>query len=184
MAIEATNIYAHHTELFDEEMREFLSEKPIREDLRTLTLSESADDSKAINDVPGPCIILAGAGMCNAGRILHHLKANLWRPETHVVIVGYQSHGTTGRMLVDGEKRIKLFGETIVVKATVHTLGGFSAHAGQTDLMTWFDPLAACRPRIALTHGEDAARKALAAKLRETHGLEATLPELEEMIEV
>jgi len=184
MAIEATNIYTHHTELFDEEMREFMSERPIREDLRTLTLSQTADDSKSINDVPGPCLILAGAGMCNAGRILHHLKANLWKPETHVVIVGYQSYGTTGRMLVDGEKRIKLFGEPIAVKATVHTLGGFSAHAGQTDLMTWFESLAECRPRVVLTHGEDKARKALAAKLREAHGLEAALPDLEETIEL
>lgn len=184
MAIEATNIYTHHTELFDEEMREFMSERPIREDLRTLTLSESADDSKAINDVPGPCLILAGAGMCNAGRILHHLKANLWKPETHVVIVGYQGHGTTGRMLVDGKKRIKLFGEPIAVKATVHTLGGFSAHAGQTDLMTWFESLAGCRPRVALTHGEDEARKALATKLKEVHGIDALRPDLEETIEV
>jgi metallo-beta-lactamase family protein len=101
-----------------------------------------------------------------------------------VVIVGYQSHGTTGRQLVDGAREIKLFGETIAVKGTVHTLGGFSAHAGQTDLMTWFEPLAACRPRVALTHGENEARQALAAKLRETHGLQPLLPELEQSIEV
>jgi metallo-beta-lactamase family protein len=184
MAIEATHIYTNHTELFDEEMRDFMSEGTIRNDLRTLTLSATADDSRKINDVPGPCLIMAGAGMCNAGRILHHLKANLWKPEAHVIIVGYQSHGTTGRMLVDGEQRIKLFGETIAVKATVHTLGGFSAHAGQTDLMTWFEPLAACRPRVVLTHGENEARQALAAKLREIHGLEPMLPELEQVIEV
>ncbi len=183
MAIEATNIYGNHSELFDEEMREFMSEGSIREDLRTLTLSVTADDSKKINDVSGPCLILAGAGMCNAGRILHHLKANLWKPETHVIIVGYQSYGTTGRKLVDGEPRIKLFGETIAVKATVHTLGGFSAHAGQTDLMTWFEPLAQYRPRVVLTHGENEAREALAAKLRETHDLDPLLPELEQVIE-
>ena len=82
MAIEATNIYLHHRELFDDEMTKFIADKPVREDLKTLTLSLTADDSRKINDQPGPCLIMAGAGMCNAGRIQHHLKQNLWKPET------------------------------------------------------------------------------------------------------
>jgi metallo-beta-lactamase family protein len=187
MAIEATKLYAKHylemPELFDERLLKFIRQKPIRDDLGTLKPTATAAESAAISKCQPPYLVMAGAGMCNAGRILHHLKANLWKPETHVIIVGYQSYGTTGRKLVDGEPRIKLFGETIAVKATVHTLGGFSAHAGQTDLMTWFEPLAQYRPRVVLTHGENEAREALAAKLRETHDLDPLLPELEQVIE-
>jgi len=96
MAIEATNIYTRHTELFDDAMTKFIAEKPLRADLKPMKLCVTAEDSKQINEVPGPCLVMAGAGMCNAGRILHHLKQNLWKPETHVMIVGYQSHGSLG----------------------------------------------------------------------------------------
>ena len=112
------------------------------------------NESKALNHVHGPCLIMAGAGMCNAGRILHHLRQNLWRPDTHVIFVGYQGAGTLGRRLVDGAKQVPIFGERIAVRASVHTLGGFSAHAGQDDLLDWFGALAPCRPRVILTHGE------------------------------
>ncbi|HEY2328986.1 MAG TPA: MBL fold metallo-hydrolase, partial [Verrucomicrobiae bacterium] len=97
MAITATQIYEHHHELFDEEMMKYIAQKPERDDLKTLTLCATAEESKKINGQPGPCLVMAGAGMCNAGRILHHLKANLWKPETHVVIVGYQSAESLGR---------------------------------------------------------------------------------------
>jgi len=184
MAIEATNIYARHRELFDEEMLDYLAEKPLADDLKTLTLSVSAEDSKKINDQPGPCLILAGAGMCNAGRILHHLRQNLWKPETHVLIVGYQSHESLGRRLVEGEKEVSLFGEKIAVKAQVHTLGGFSAHAGQTDLLGWFSAIAPCKPRVVLTHGEDGPRNELARLIQERFKLSATLPSLGDVIEL
>lgn len=120
---------------------------------------------------------MAGAGMCNAGRILHHLKQNLWKPETHVMIVGYQSHGSLGRELVEGARQLKIHGEKIAVKAQVHTLGGFSAHAGQTDLVKWYSALSGSRPKLVLTHGEAKARQALAAKLAERFGANAVLPE-------
>ena len=112
MAIEATNIYMKHQDIFDDEMTKFISDRPLRADLKTLKLTATANESKAINDVTGACMVLAGAGMCNAGRIVHHLKANLWKPSTHVLIVGYQGHGSLGRRLVDGEKEVKIFGET------------------------------------------------------------------------
>ncbi|HZI31142.1 MAG TPA: MBL fold metallo-hydrolase, partial [Candidatus Binatia bacterium] len=124
MAIKATEIYTQHKELYDDELLKYLAQKPMREDLRTLTLCPTAEDSKKINDQPGPCLVMAGAGMCTGGRILHHLKANLWKPGTHVLIVGYQGDGSLGRRLVNGEKVVKLFGEKIAVKAQVHTLGG------------------------------------------------------------
>jgi metallo-beta-lactamase family protein len=183
MAIEATNIYMRHRELFDEAMTKFIAEKPLRADLQTMTMSVTAEDSKKINDQPGPCLIMAGAGMCNAGRILHHLKQNLWRPDTHVLIVGYQSRESLGRRLVEGEKLVSIHGEKVAVKAQIHTLGGFSAHAGQTDLLTWFSAIAPCQPRVILTHGEDGPRQELAKKIQQRFKLASTLPVMNDVVE-
>jgi metallo-beta-lactamase family protein len=184
MAIAATEIYERHHELFDNEMLKYIAQKPVVGDLPSLKLCVTAEDSKKINDQPGPCLVMAGAGMCNAGRILHHLKANLWKPETHVVIVGYQGDGSLGRRLVDGEKLVSIFGEKIAVKAQVHTLGGFSAHAGQTDLLAWFKVIAPSRPRVVLTHGENEPREILAQKIQQRFKLQPQLPELNEVIEL
>jgi len=184
MAIEATKIYEQHHELFDQEMTDFLAAKPIRMDLKTLTLCPTAADSMKINDQPGPFLVMAGAGMCNGGRILHHLRHNLWKPETHVLIVGYQSYESLGRRLVEGDKEVSIFGEKIAVKAQVHTLNGFSAHAGQTDLLNWFNVIAPCRPRVVLTHGENGPREVLARLIQSRFQLQPTLPELGEVIEL
>ena len=118
----------------------------------------------------------------HAGRILHHLKANLWKPETHVLIVGYQAYGSLGRRLVEGEKVVSIHGEKIAVKAKIHTLGGFSAHAGQTDLLKWFSPLASAKPKVVLIHGENGPREALAKVLWQKHRLKAALPQMQETI--
>ncbi len=182
MAIDASRIYLNHKELYDEELLNFIREKPLMEDLKTLKICPTAEDSIAINDVPGPMMVLAGAGMCNAGRILHHLKYNLWKPETHVIIVGYQGSGTLGRLLVDGAQKVKIFGEEIAVKATVHTLGGFSAHAGQKDLLGWFSYLAPVRPKLVIIHGENGPRKVLGTMIREKYGIDALYPEIKEVI--
>ena len=184
MAIEATNIYVKHMELFDEEMKAFIRERPLRADLKTMKTIATADESRAINDVRGACLVMAGAGMCNGGRILHHLRANLWKPSTHVLIVGYQGQGSLGRRLVDGEKDVKIFGEKIAVKATIHTLGGFSAHAGQNDLMRWFDVIAPSKPRVVLTHGEDDQRAALARIIQQRYRLPSKLPKMGDVIEI
>lgn len=184
MAIEATNIYVRHRELFDDAMTKFIAEKPLRADLKTMKLCATAEESKQINDVPGPCFIMAGAGMCNAGRILHHLKQNLWKPDTHVLIVGYQSRESLGRRLVEGEKLVSIHGEKVAVKAQVHTLGGFSAHAGQTDLLTWFNAIAPSKPRVILTHGEDGPRQMLATLIQRQHRLKPVLPALNDVIEL
>lgn len=184
MAIEASKIYGRHPELFDDEMQAFLRERPLEEDLRTLRPTATAEESRKINDVPGPCLVMAGSGMCTAGRILHHLKHGLWQAGTRVLIVGFQSRGSLGRRLVDGDPVVSVFGEKIAVRAQVHTLGGFSAHAGRTDLLGWFGALAPGRPKVFLTHGEDEARQALAEGLKERHGIEAVLPGLGEVLEV
>lgn len=183
MAIEATNIYVKHLDLFDDEMKAFIRDRPLRQDLKTLRPTATADESRAINGVRGACLVMAGAGMCNGGRILHHLKANLWKPETQVLIVGYQGHGSLGRRLVDGEKEVTIFGEKIAVKAKIHTLGGFSAHAGQTDLMHWFSIVAPSKPRVILTHGEDDERAALGRVIQQRHRIPSKLPKMNETIE-
>jgi metallo-beta-lactamase family protein len=182
MAIEASHIYDRHPELFDEEMTAFLQAKPIARDLATMRWTASAEESKQINAIPGPCLVMAPSGMCNAGRILHHLRHNVGNPEAHVLIVGFQGRGTIGRQLVDGAREINLFGERKTVRAQIHTLGGFSAHAGQTDLLKWFAPLAPSKPRVVLTHGEDGPRQALAGALGTRHGLTALLPALGDTI--
>ncbi len=184
MAIEASRIYARHPELYDDEMVAYLKEGSLEHDLATMKMSQSADDSIAINSCPGPCLVMAGAGMCTAGRILHHLRHNLWNPQTHVIIVGYQANGSLGRRLVEGAKKVTIFGETIAVKAQVHTLGGFSAHAGQTDLLKWFEVIAPVKPRVILTHGENGPRTALAKLITDRHGLVPLLPHLGEVIEL
>jgi metallo-beta-lactamase family protein len=122
--------------------------------------------------------------MCNAGRILHHLKFNLDKPTTHVMIVGFQGHGSLGRRLVEGQKVVSIFGERIPVQATVHTLNGFSGHADQGELLKWFSTLASAKPRVFLTHGEDQGRGALAKLIQQRFKLTAGLPRQGEVIEV
>jgi metallo-beta-lactamase family protein len=178
MGIEATKIYWEHAELFDDEFKALERQRPLQQDLSTLTVTPTAQDSMKLNDEKGPCLIMAGSGMCNGGRILHHLKQNLWREETAVLIVGYQGEGSLGRRLVDRDKVVSIFGEKIAVKASVHTLNGFSAHAGQTELLKWVGQMAQCRPRVFLTHGEARGRDPLAKLIQERFGLKATLPEL------
>jgi metallo-beta-lactamase family protein len=184
MAIKATKIYGKHRELFDDEMTRFLAEKPLSTDLVTLKATASAEESMKINDFDGCCMILAGAGMCNAGRILHHLKHNLPKPETRVLIVGFQGKGSLGRKLVEGHKMVTIHGERVAVGGTVHTLSGFSAHAGQTDLIKWFSGIAPAKPRVVLTHGEDVPRQTLAKLIAEQFHLQTTLPGIREVIEL
>lgn len=185
MAIEATKIYMDHPELFDEEMMAMRQEGILRKFFdEQVTFSVTADQSRAINSMKGPLLVLAGSGMCNAGRILHHLRQNLWRRETAVVIVGYQANRSLGRQLVDGARKIRIFGEDIAVNASVHTLNGFSAHAGQTELVEWFGSLAESKPRLVLTHGEEGPRRALAARITDRYGIDAVLPKMNESVAV
>src|SRR6185369_8681440 len=137
-----------------------------------------------LNEVAGPFMIMAGAGMCTGGRILHHFRHGLSRPETTVLFVGYQGAGSLGRMLVDGQKTVTIFGEKIAVRASVHTFGGLSGHAGQTDLLRWLEPLAKSGPRVFLTHGEDRGRKPLGNIIKNQFKLRVEYPELGQTIEI
>ena len=184
MAVRSTEIYRRHRELFDEEALELARSGQLAQELDHVTLIESAQDSMNLNELPGPFMIIAGSGMCTAGRILHHLRHNLWRPETSVLFVGYQAEGSLGRRLVEGADEVKIFGEPIAVKARIATINGFSGHAGQSELVEWFDSLSGSRPRVVITHGEDKGRRALAKIINEQYHLRPVLPAERQPIEL
>ncbi|WP_108445789.1 MBL fold metallo-hydrolase RNA specificity domain-containing protein [Halomonas denitrificans] len=150
--------------------------------LPILRMTRTVEESMAINRIHGGAIIIAGAGMCNGGRILHHFRYNLEKPSTRLVIVGFQAGGTLGRQIVDGAERVRVMGQDLAVKARVHTIGGFSAHAGQTQLLGWVGAFRH-RPRVYLVHGEPGAQQALQALLEEG-GIEAEIPAYGDRIEL
>lgn len=164
MAIEATGVYMRHSDLYDRQAAELWERNNQRPLLPNLTLSRTAGQSMQLNRIRSGAIIIAGSGMCNGGRIRHHLKHNVWRDNCHVVVVGFQARGTLGRALVDGAKHIRLWGETIKVEAKIHTIGGLSAHADQAGLMEWYGSFRG-RPPLMLVHGEPEASEVLCAEL-------------------
>jgi metallo-beta-lactamase family protein len=184
LAIEATKVYGRHNELFDQEARAMVKSGELRRTLESVRFCPSANESRLLNNMKGPCMIMAGSGMCTGGRILHHLRHNLYRPEMAVLIVGFQSPGTPGRQLVDGAKSVSILGERVVVRASIHTMGGLSAHADQKGLLEWFGSLAPSRPRLILTHGENRARTALSGLIRSRHGFRPECPNMGDVIEV
>lgn len=189
MAISATEVYERYQKLYNHEDKSTIrNERNERKGtleafLPALRFSRSTEESMAINRIEAGAIIIAGSGMCTGGRIRHHLKHNLWRRNAHVLIVGYQAYGTTGRKLVDGVSSLKLAGEEIAVKAQIHTLGGFSAHAGQSQLLDWVNGFKAQRPEIFLVHGEDDAKQALQSKLLD-QGWQVSIPAYADSISI
>lgn len=184
MAIEAAKIFVKHPDLFDEEATDWKNQGILSLNSEWFKFTTSTEESKQINDMNGPCVILAGSGMCNGGRIQDHLKYNLSNPSTHVLFVGFQGHGSLGRQLVEGAKQVRIRGETVSVNAQIHTLNGFSAHAGQSDLLKWLNPLAKVKPRVLLTHGENPQREALASQIEKNYQIKPLLPELNEIVEI
>lgn len=178
MGIGVTRLYTEYMDLLDPEDLKKVSAKlgdSPKSYLPMLTLTESTEDSMAINRVKDGAVIIAGSGMCNGGRIRHHLKHNLWRSECHIVFPGFQARGTLGRQIVDGEKHVKMFGSDFAVKAKVHTLGGFSAHAGQSQLLEWAGHFKNS-PRFYLVHGEAEALQALQLKMNNELSIAAEVP--------
>ena len=172
MAIEATAAYSQFRNLFESELFKPGSSEP---KLRNLTLSRTAEDSMAINEIESGAIIIAASGMCSGGRILHHLKHHLWRDDCSVVIVGFQAYGTLGRRLVDGADRVRIFGEDIRVNATIHTVGGLSAHADQAGLVDWYGGISGSPP-VYLIHGEPDAQASLARVIESRTGRKPVIP--------
>ena len=165
MAIEATEVYARHWNLYDREAARARRDDGNPFQLPNLHFSRTANQSMAINRIESGALVIAGSGMCTGGRIKHHFKHNLWRRSTHVIMVGFQARGTLGRALVDGAQHVRLWGETIRVTATVHTVSGLSAHADQQGLVHWYSQFRD-RPPVALVHGEPDAMDTLAQCLR------------------
>jgi metallo-beta-lactamase family protein len=184
MAIQASKAMVNYPDLFDQELLDWKSRGLFPLDKSWFHATESPKESRRLNEVPGPCLILAGSGMCTGGRVLHHFRENLPRETTQVLIVGYQGKGSLGRKLVEGASSVPIYGERVAVRAAVHTLNGFSAHAGRSDLLKWFSPLAASNPRILITHGEERGRTALCAAIRQQFGLTPHLPAQGEVIEL
>lgn len=180
MATATSSLYADHPELYDSEAMALKlgGTDPLR--FPGLRHTSTREESKSLNSLRGGGVIIAGSGMCTGGRIVHHLRNSLASPSTHVVIVGYQGRGTLGRKLVEGATSVRIFNHQIDVRAKVHTLGGFSAHAGQTALVEWgcraIGHGDSTRTRLALTHGEEHPRHALAEKIRHHTGVQAILP--------
>jgi metallo-beta-lactamase family protein len=182
LAIKATDIFRRFPHYADDDLQTLVRNGEDPFSMPEIRYTPSTAESRAINDDPDPAIIIAGSGMCNAGRIKHHLRHNLWRPEASIVFVGYQGVGTPGRKIVDGATGIRLLGEDTAVKARVFTINGFSAHAGQSQILDWVAGFEQKGMRVILTHGEETAQTVLAGLLRERFGLEVHIPEyLEEM---
>jgi metallo-beta-lactamase family protein len=176
MAVSVTQLYKKYKNLYDDEARKLLDDRERPLDFPGLRYIRTSDESRQLNDDKGCMLIIAASGMCTGGRIVHHLRHGLGNPRTHLVFVGYQGEGTLGRRLVDGARFVSLFGQDVRVEAKVHTLGGFSAHAGQSGLLDWMAPLAPSRPRVYLTHGEDIPRIILQKKLEDRFGLVSHMP--------
>lgn len=178
MAQQVTRVYDKWLHLLDkEDVRELdeVQKKSLVDFLPTLQISETPQDSMAINDIEKGAIIIAGSGMCTGGRIRHHLKHRIWREENTLLFIGFQAVGTMGRNIVDGATRVRMFNDEFAVKATVETLGGFSAHAGQDELVDWISAFENS-PQVALVHGEPLAMQALAARLQQERGIACQMP--------
>jgi len=166
MAIRASEVYLNHINLYDEQASAFYKKNGPLLAMPNLSFSQTADESRAINKMPSGAIVVAGSGMCTGGRIMHHLKHNLWRRDAHVIIAGYQSPGTLGRKLVDGKNSVRIWGDQIKVRASIHTVGGLSAHADQQGMVDWYAHFEGNPPAL-LVHGELSSMNTLAGRLRD-----------------
>lgn len=165
MAIEASKVYWDYPHLYDDEATKLVQQVKQMPRLNNMYFTASPQESMQINEIDQGAIIIAGSGMCNGGRILHHLKRNLWRSECHIVIVGYQSPGTLGRKLVDNWGSVRIHDQDIKVNAKIHTIGGLSAHADENDLVRWFSSITS-KPQVFLVHGEHQRGSSLAQRLQ------------------
>jgi metallo-beta-lactamase family protein len=154
MAINITEVFETHPELYDQEMTRLIERNKSPFEFPSLKMVNTVDDSKAINRILGTAIIIAGSGMCTGGRIKHHLVANISRPESTILFVGYQARGTLGRQIVDGAKEVRILGQFHPVQARIAQLTGFSAHADRDELTRWLSALEKAPKQLFVTHGE------------------------------
>jgi metallo-beta-lactamase family protein len=184
MAVSVTEIYRNNPDCYDEPTRQLFEAGESPFEFQNLHFIRATEESKQLNQTARGSIIISANGMCEAGRILHHLKHNLWKPQSHILFVGYQAEGTLGRRLLEGAKVVKIMGEEVSVQARIHSIGGFSAHADQNGLLTWLEGFRS-RPRgLFIIHGENGAQQDFAATVRQKFGWETFVPKLGERFEL
>ncbi len=182
LAIKATEIFRKNKAFYDKETLAIVEAGFDPFSLPNLYYTPSTKESIEINERKGSAIVIAGNGMCTAGRIKHHLKHNLWREGASIVIVGFQANGTTGRQIVEGRKSVKIFREDVAVNARVFTIGGFSSHADQKDLISWVGNFKPSQPKVFVIHGEPESSKTLAEKIHADLGFETHVPKWKETL--
>lgn len=174
MATSATEVFRRNAQVFDEEMREYILRGDHPLDFKNLKFTRSSEESRALNEIREPKIIISASGMCEAGRIKHHLKHHLWNPDSSIVFVGYQAEGTLGRSIVRGDKDVSIFGEKIHIEAEIYNLEGFSGHADRDGLLEWLGGFQKAPHEIFLVHGEEESKKAFADSIRSLYGYHVT----------
>ncbi|MGC8491417.1 MAG: MBL fold metallo-hydrolase RNA specificity domain-containing protein [Syntrophobacteraceae bacterium] len=182
LAIAATTIFRHMRQYFDAQTRAVFDSGIDPFNFEQLVSTRSARESIEINTHEGPAIVLAGNGMCSAGRIRHHLKHNLWRPGCSLVIAGFQAAGTLGRTLVEGARMVKILGERVIVRAKIFTIGGLSAHADQNGLLEWLGHFKNPAMKVNIIHGESSVSDEFAALVRQKFGFEVHVPSIGDRI--
>lgn len=184
LAINATKIFQTFLPYFDEDAQKFIRNGDNPFDFPNLIFTHTSDESKAINFNEGSSIIISASGMCEAGRIKHHLKHNLWREDSSVVFVGYQAQNTLGRRIKDGEKLVKIFGEEIAVKCKVYSIAGFSGHADQKGLLNWIGSFKKKPKKVFLVHGEEASLRELSRLIDTEIGIPNEIAKLGQSVEL
>lgn len=184
LAVNVTEVFRKHPELFDVETNEFLKRGEDPFGFSRLRYVRDVNDSKALNDLRGPFLVISASGMCEAGRILHHLRNNIGDQRNTILIMGYQAEHTLGRKILEGRREVPIFGDMMPVRAEVAVLNELSGHADQRELIRWMKPIAPGMKRVFLVHGEPAGQQALAAAIREQYGVEVTVPERGEVVEL
>jgi len=179
LAVNITEIFRLHPECYDAELRDFIAQDrhPDPFGFDRLRYVRNVEDSKALNDMEGPAVIISASGMCEAGRVLHHLKHTIEDPRNAVLIVGWQAPHTLGRRLVEGRKRVRIFGEDHLLRARVEVINGYSAHADRAEILDWVRPILPRLRHIFVVHGDPGPAAALAEALREAGGGQVDVPE-------
>jgi len=177
LAISATEIFRQNMELFEEDVREEIQRGDNPLEFPGLKFTQTADESRALNESTIPSIIISASGMCEVGRIKHHLKHNLWNPNSTILFVGYQAPGTLGSKIVNGEKKVKIFGEEIAINARIEYIEGYSGHADQEWLLNFIYSFITKPKHIFLVHGEPEGQKILKDKILETTEIPVTIPD-------
>jgi len=183
MAVEITRVFDRYPSYLDEEAKTIIRSGRSLFEFPGLRLTPTIADSKAINQLDGPAIVLAGSGMATGGRIKHHLKLNLGRPEATVLFVGYQAQGTLGRMILDGAKEVRIFGKMHPVRARVVRIAGFSAHAGKRELRRWLNAYEVRPRKLFICHGDEDVSLDFADELR-ADGWRTAVPRYREEFEL